>query len=440
MIHFPVIQSIEPGTLNSERISLHVTDGTEVSGHRDPNLWVATPSNPQRGQESMVGGSRLRPEAPSQYILMDSDSPKIASGFTALVVAACVYRKRPYSRSNLAAATHPRKKKIKAMIVARDNTRLVLKHKQWSSFLVEWSLTFRLFYEHNPRTMSGPSLALASLTATYTDSEGEDEVEDVNDKSPNDNSSANSVGSLVATPPPSIKPLNKVARLVSYHDDTMLSDEEGAVGDLGEAAERRRSLGADGEPPEDDVRLPPEPTGRCSNELQEKINRLYEKMQTTGLDMNRVIQQRKDFRNPSIYEKLIQFCSINELGTNYPAHLYDPLRWGKESYYEELAKVQKTEMDRREKEKKDKTKVEFVSGTAKRPGSGSGAEDEAKKRKSKWDQVGTVGVSSTMTGSQGGNILKPAGLLQQPSLTTSATGTKGTVISAFGSLPKKPRV
>nr|CAD7568663.1 unnamed protein product [Timema californicum] len=219
----------------------------------------------------------------------------------------------------------------------------------------------------------------------------------------------------------------------------MLSDEEGAVGDLGEAAERRRSLGADGEPPEDDVRLPPEPTGRCSNELQEKINRLYEKMQTTGLDMNRVIQQRKDFRNPSIYEKLIQFCSINELGTNYPAHLYDPLRWGKESYYEELAKVQKTEMDRREKEKKDKTKVEFVSGTAKRPGSGSGAEDEAKKRKSKWDQVGTVGVSSTMTGSQGGNILKPAGLLQQPSLTTSATGTKGTVISAFGSLPKKPR-
>nr|CAD7587978.1 unnamed protein product [Timema genevievae] len=288
--------------------------------------------------------------------------------------------------------------------------------------------------------MSGPSLALASLTATYTDSEGEDEVEDVNDKSPNDNSSANSVGSLVATPPPSIKPLNKVARLVSYHDDTMLSDEEGVVGDLGEAVERRRSLGADGEPPEDDVRLPPEPTGRCSNELQEKINRLYEKMQTTGLDMNRVIQQRKDFRNPSIYEKLIQFCSINELGTNYPAHLYDPLRWGKESYYEELAKVQKTEMDRREKEKKDKTKVEFVSGTAKRPGSGSGAEDEAKKRKSKWDQVGTVGVSSTMTGSQGGNILKPAGLLQQPSLTTSATGTKGTVISAFGSLPKKPRV
>nr|CAD7428237.1 unnamed protein product [Timema monikensis] len=325
-------------------------------------------------------------------------------------------------------------------IISTKAPTLVLKHKQWSAFIVEWSLTFRLFYEHNPRTMSGPSLALASLTATYTDSEGEDEVEDVNDKSPNDNSSANSVGSLVATPPPSIKPLNKVARLVSYHDDTMLSDEEGAVGDLGEAAERRRSLGADGEPPEDDVRLPPEPTGRCSNELQEKINRLYEKMQTTGLDMNRVIQQRKDFRNPSIYEKLIQFCSINELGTNYPAHLYDPLRWGKESYYEELAKVQKTEMDRREKEKKDKTKVEFVSGTAKRPGSGSGAEDEAKKRKSKWDQVGTVGVSSTMTGSQGGNILKPAGLLQQPSLTTSATGTKGTVISAFGSLPKKPRV
>jgi type IV pilus biogenesis protein CpaD/CtpE len=97
-------------------------------------------------------------------------------------------------------------------------------------------------------------------------------------------------------------------------------------------------------------------------------------------------------------------------------------------------------MDRREKERKDKTKVEFVSGTAKRPGSGSGAEDDAKRRKSKWDQVGTMVAANMAGGAQAGHILKPAGLLQQPSLTTSVTGTKGTVISAFGSLPKKPRI
>lgn len=75
-------------------------------------------------------------------------------------------------------------------------------------------------------------------------------------------------------------------------------------------------------------------------------------------------------------------------------------------------------MDRLEKERK--SKIEFITGTKK--------QDDDKKRKSKWDQPG---------GSLGGSV-KPAGLVQ-PSLTTSATGTKGTIISAFGSLPKKPR-
>ena len=36
-------------------------------------------------------------------------------------------------------------------------------------------------------------------------------------------------------------------------------------------------------------------------------------------------------------------------GTNFPPHLYDGHLFGKESFYEELAKVQKTEMDKREK-------------------------------------------------------------------------------------------
>lgn len=257
--------------------------------------------------------------------------------------------------------------------------------------------------------------ALASLTATYTDSEGEDGVEDEPNQgsvstpvSPNANSQTNS-------PVPSAVNLvsANMAQLVSYHDDTVLSDDEGGTG---EGDMKEPSTPPEPEPVTDDgIQLPPEAPGRCSAELQEKIQKLYDKMQNDTLDMNYVIQQRKDFRNPSIYEKLIQFCGINELGTNYPPKIYDPLRWGKESYYEELAKVQKQEMDKREKDRK--TKVEVVSGT----------------RKSKWDQPagGNPLVNQT---------LKPAGLVQQPTLTSSATGTKGTVISAFGSLPKKPRI
>lgn len=179
--------------------------------------------------------------------------------------------------------------------------------------------------------------------------------------------------------------------------------------------------------------LPPEPKSKCSVELQEKINILYEKMRDSHMDMNRVIQKRKEFRNPSIYEKLIQFCDINEFGTNYPPEIYDPLQWGPESFYEELAKTQKVEMDRREKEKKDSSKVELALATAKR------VEEEAKRRKSKWDQPGPSSTTAAGVAAVGAPSVKPAGVIQ-PALTTNITGTKGTVISAFGSLPKKPKV
>lgn len=161
--------------------------------------------------------------------------------------------------------------------------------------------------------------------------------------------------------------------------------------------------------------LPPEPKGKFSIEVQEKLQRVtkkiatsYEKVKTRTLDMNKIIQERKEFRNPSIYEKLISFCDINECGTNYPPEIYDPSTFGKESFYEELAKVQKTEMDKLEKTKKE-TSVTVVTGSKK--------SDDEKKRKSKWDQ--------------------PAPVVK--TLTSSATGTKTTVISAFGSLPKKPK-
>ncbi|XP_022189980.2 SAP30-binding protein [Nilaparvata lugens] len=280
------------------------------------------------------------------------------------------------------------------------------------------------------------SVALASLTATYTDSEAEEEPNDHELEFETTISSDDEKENSRHTPP-SVYPTttsanHKMARLVSYgNDDLVVSEEEtGQDGDTSKPEEEEEPIPID----EHDVQLPPEPTGRCSNELQDKIARLHEKMQNNGLDMNTIIQQRKDFRNPSIYEKLIQFCSINEFGTNYPLEVYDPFSWSKVSYYEELEKVQRAEMTRREKERKEKTKVEFVSGTAKRGGSsaGSGAEDDLKKRKSKWDQVGSGQMGSVPR-------VQSASLVQPASLTTSATGTKSTVISAFGSLPKKPR-
>lgn len=47
---------------------------------------------------------------------------------------------------------------------------------------------------------------------------------------------------------------------------------------------------------------------------------------------------------------------------------------GKESFFEELAKVQKIEMEKREKDRKENVKQELVQAAAKK------AEEEAKKR------------------------------------------------------------
>uniref|UniRef100_A0A2K6V2G5 SAP30 binding protein n=1 Tax=Saimiri boliviensis boliviensis TaxID=39432 RepID=A0A2K6V2G5_SAIBB len=107
----------------------------------------------------------------------------------------------------------------------------------------------------------------------------------------------------------------------------------------------------------DEIKIPPEPPGRCSNHLQDKIQKLYERKIKEGMDMNYIIQRKKEFRNPSIYEKLIQFCAIDELGTNYPKDMFDPHGWSEDSYYEALAKAQKIEMDKLEKAKKERTKA-----------------------------------------------------------------------------------
>ncbi|XP_077978336.1 SAP30-binding protein-like [Glandiceps talaboti] len=188
--------------------------------------------------------------------------------------------------------------------------------------------------------------------------------------------------------------------------------------------------------PTEDIQLPPEPPGRCSNHLQDKMTSFFRR----GSDLNGMIQKRKDFRNPSIYEKLISFLGIDEFGTNYPNDVFDPHSWTEDSYYEALAKAQKEDMAKREKERKDRTKVEFVSGTVKKialPGTVS-TDDPTKKRKSKWDQSGTT-AAVTLPKPTITVVTTSVTNPQVITVTTTATGTKTTVISALGTI-KKPKL
>uniref|UniRef100_A0A0B6Y7J1 SAP30-binding protein n=1 Tax=Arion vulgaris TaxID=1028688 RepID=A0A0B6Y7J1_9EUPU len=241
----------------------------------------------------------------------------------------------------------------------------------------------------------------------------------------------------------SINPGKKAARLVSYGPDDDVDEDDSSdfeVKDFSEdsttatpehavdASTLSRSVQ---NMASDKIKIPIEPIGKCSYQLQKKIDDMYERMRREGLDLNRAIQSKKNFRNPSIYEKLIDYCHIDEKGTNFPPEIYDPSIWGKDSFYDELDKVQRKEMERREKEKK--TKIEFLVGTKKPATSADGAmgPSDEKKRKTKWDAqpAAMIHVSKLPSANQNPGVVN---------LTAMATGTKATVISAVGSLSKKP--
>uniref|UniRef100_A0A3B4FIA3 SAP30 binding protein n=1 Tax=Pundamilia nyererei TaxID=303518 RepID=A0A3B4FIA3_9CICH len=184
----------------------------------------------------------------------------------------------------------------------------------------------------------------------------------------------------------------------------------------------------------DEIKIPSEPPGRCSSHLQEKIHKLYERKLHGDFDTNAHIQQKKEFRNPSIYEKLIQFCAIDELGTNYPKDMFDPHAWSEDSYYEALAKAQKVEMDKLEKAKKERTKGTNPSSTAASTTSNTTTTStDAQKRKSKWDSALPVTLAQPTL------ITTTATLPAVVSVTTTASGTKTTVISAVGTILKKAK-
>lgn len=243
--------------------------------------------------------------------------------------------------------------------------------------------------------------ALAKLTATYTDSENE-EKEDDSPTSENSNASivvrkriymkentkynSNSFQVIknitpANTPPPQKKrkKSKKVRRLVSYKDDTIVDEEEEESEDEYSSSEYEEE--AQVEKSNSPIienhdkldnekkilekyahykfKLPPKPAEKPSISIIEKITKLYEKMETKQMDMNKLIQERKEFRNPSIYEKLIEFCEIDEFGTNYPSEVYDPKKWRKSEMnsYLKLAEAQKEEMIKKQKDRKTAVEV-----------------------------------------------------------------------------------
>jgi hypothetical protein len=142
------------------------------------------------------------------------------------------------------------------------------------------------------------SHSLASLTATYTDSEGEDEEDPGHLEA---GTVTLTEDSSLSKPPTPVGPVKRkrtnVNRLVSYQDETYVSSEGEGTGaeeeEDEEQNENETSGSKDGQgsptktegrrPVPTDVELPPEVKGKCTAEHQEKVNKHYEKVKLKNL-------------------------------------------------------------------------------------------------------------------------------------------------------------
>ncbi|KAM3716265.1 SAP30-binding protein [Dirofilaria immitis] len=107
-----------------------------------------------------------------------------------------------------------------------------------------------------------------------------------------------------------------------------------------------------------EIRLPPSPTAKCSAELEARFRGFFEK-KAQGADLNALIQKRRDFKNPSMYEKLIEKFEVDELGSNFAPSVFDPHGFTKDCFYDQISALQKEAM-----EKYNATVEKKISGTA----------------------------------------------------------------------------
>ncbi|KAK9153059.1 hypothetical protein Sjap_000539 [Stephania japonica] len=107
--------------------------------------------------------------------------------------------------------------------------------------------------------------------------------------------------------------------------------------------------------------LPPPPKARCSEELQDKINKFLS-FQRAGKSYNAEVRNRKDYRNPDFLQRAVTYQEIDQIGSCFSKDVFDPRGYDRSDFYDEIEADLKREMERREQEKKRSGKVEFVSG------------------------------------------------------------------------------
>ncbi|KZT62507.1 HCNGP-domain-containing protein [Calocera cornea HHB12733] len=86
--------------------------------------------------------------------------------------------------------------------------------------------------------------------------------------------------------------------------------------------------------------IPPRPAGEPDPALVAKLAKFHD-LKRKGKHFNDTLMSNKAFRNPHIYEKLVNFVDVDEKGTNFPREIWDPFDYRPEWKAEALAEEQK---------------------------------------------------------------------------------------------------
>ena len=81
---------------------------------------------------------------------------------------------------------------------------------------------------------------------------------------------------------------------------------------------------------------------------QEKFKRWLE-LKHDNVNFNERLLQNREFHNPNIAEKMLEFIGVNEFGSNLPLELYDPNYFPLNSDYEAIAATQLGQWERENK-------------------------------------------------------------------------------------------
>ncbi|XP_074278816.1 uncharacterized protein LOC141602427 [Silene latifolia] len=81
--------------------------------------------------------------------------------------------------------------------------------------------------------------------------------------------------------------------------------------------------------------LPPPPQEKCSDELQEKINKFLA-YKRQGKSFNVEVRNRKDYRNPDFLRHAVRYQDIDEIGSCFNKDVFDPHGYDDSDFYDAI--------------------------------------------------------------------------------------------------------